>query len=216
MRGNQKNKNYVIKWTPEFAYAIGLLVTDGCLSIDGRHIDFTSKDLQLLRTFKKCLNVDAKIRYKTSGFTRKKYPYVQFSNIKLYKWLLEIGLTPSKSRTISNLKVPDKYFFDFLRGHFDGDGYFYFYWDKRWLTSFMFYINFMSASYSHIWWLRNRIQKLLGIRGAIGQTRNIWKLRYAKKESAILLPKMYYKKSLPCLLRKRRIIEKAFSLSKLN
>lgn len=32
MRGSQKNINYVIKWTSEFAYAIGLLTADGYLS----------------------------------------------------------------------------------------------------------------------------------------------------------------------------------------
>ncbi len=41
-----------IQWSPELAYAIGLLVADGCLSKDGRHIDFTSKDLELVESFK--------------------------------------------------------------------------------------------------------------------------------------------------------------------
>lgn len=40
-----------IKWSPEFAYAIGLLVTDGNLSPDGRHLNFTSKDRELAETF---------------------------------------------------------------------------------------------------------------------------------------------------------------------
>jgi hypothetical protein len=31
-----------IEWSPEFAYAIGLIATDGCLYNDGRHINFTS------------------------------------------------------------------------------------------------------------------------------------------------------------------------------
>ena len=37
-----------IEWSPEFAYAIGLIVTDGSLSKDGRHINFSSKDLPCL------------------------------------------------------------------------------------------------------------------------------------------------------------------------
>ena len=36
------------EWSPEFAYAIGLLVTDGSLSKDGRHINFSSMDLPCL------------------------------------------------------------------------------------------------------------------------------------------------------------------------
>jgi len=30
-------------WSADFAYAVGLLTTDGSLSIDGRHINLTSK-----------------------------------------------------------------------------------------------------------------------------------------------------------------------------
>lgn len=33
-----------IKWSPKFAYCIGLITSDGNLSKDGRHISFTSKD----------------------------------------------------------------------------------------------------------------------------------------------------------------------------
>jgi len=35
-------------WSKELAYVIGLLVTDGCLSKNGRHIDPTSKDREQL------------------------------------------------------------------------------------------------------------------------------------------------------------------------
>ncbi len=206
MRGNQKNKNYKIKWSPEFAYAVGLIATDGNLSSDGRHLEITSKDLQLLNTFRRCLGLKNKIGLKTGGFSNKKYPRVQFGNIILYRWLLGIGLTPHKSKTISKLKIPEKYFFDFLRGHFDGDGSCYSYWDPRWKNSFMFYIVFVSASRPHIDWLREKIKKLAGIKGHITQDggKNTWQLKYAKKESKILIYKFYHKENIPCLERKRQ------------
>tara|TARA_B100000315_G_C14541031_1_gene570882 strand:- start:415 stop:1092 length:678 start_codon:yes stop_codon:yes gene_type:complete len=213
MRGNQKHKNYKIKWIPEFAYAIGLLTTDGNLSSDGRHFDFTSKDIQLINTFKKCLGLNVKIGYKTSDHTDKYYPRVQFSNKKLYQYLLSIGLRPNKSKILGKLDIPEIFFFDFLRGHFDGDGCFYSFWDKRWPNSFMFYTNFISASYKHIKWLRVSLKKLLSIKGALGKQRTVWQLKYAKEESLILLPKMYYDINLPCLKRKRCKIEKIIKLS---
>ena len=40
-----------IEWSPDFAYAIGLITTDGNLSPDGRHVNFTSKDLELIKNF---------------------------------------------------------------------------------------------------------------------------------------------------------------------
>jgi len=61
-----------IKWSSEFAYALGLLATDGNLSPDGRHFDFTSKDKEQLRNFMKCLGIKVKIGYKISGYTGKK------------------------------------------------------------------------------------------------------------------------------------------------
>ena len=208
MRGNQKNKNYKIKWTPDFAYAIGLLTTDGNLSKDGRHIEFTSKDIQLIKIFKECMCLtNVKIGLKTSGFTQKRYPHIQFSNVKLCKWLSTIGLTPNKTKTMGSLKIPDRYFFDFLRGHFDGDGSCYSYLDKRWKNSFMFYITFLSASATHIEWIRESIKNFLGIKGYLGKSGRVWHLRYAKNESKILIKKIYYKKTLPCLGRKREKIK---------
>ncbi len=212
MRGSQKNKNYKIIWSPDFAYAIGLLTTDGCLSSDGRHFDLTSKDIQLLKTFKKCMGLDVKIGYKTSSFSRDKCPHIQFGNVKLYKWLLKIGLMPNKTKIVGVLDIPDKFFFDFLRGHFDGDGCFYSFWDKRWPNSFMYYVDFLSASLKHIKWIRESLKRLLGIKGALRFERTVWKLKNAKRESLFLLRRMYRSKDVPCLLRKRKKIEKAVSL----
>lgn len=196
-----------IKWSPKIAYAVGLITTDGCLSIDGRHLDLTSKDIQLLETFKKCLGLRNKIGFKTSGFSKKRYPHIQFGDIVLYKWLLGLGLTPHKSKTIEKLKIPNKYFFDFLRGHFDGDGSCYGYWDPRWASSFMFYINFSSGSLFHLKWLRIKLKKFLKINGHIKPGKRSWQLNYAKKESKVIIPKMYYRRSLPHLKRKYKKLE---------
>lgn len=198
---NPKRKEQ-IEWSSEVAYVVGLITTDGSLYNDGRHIDFTSKDLQLIKTFKKCLGLKNKIGLKTSGFSDKKYPRIQFGDVVLYRWLLRVGLTSNKSKTISKLKIPRKYFFDFLRGCFDGDGSCYSYWDPRWTSSFMFYITFSSGSLSYLKWLKFRLKNSLKINGHIDTSRRSWQLRYAKKEAKMLFGKMYYKKDLPCLKRK--------------
>jgi hypothetical protein len=202
-----------IKWSSEFAYAIGLLATDGCLSKDGRHLDMTSKDREQLENFRKCLGIKNKIRIKTSGLGKKSF-CVEFGDVIFYKFLLSIGLTSAKSKTLAKLKIPDKYFFDFLRGHFDGDGTFYSYFDKRWNSSFMFYIVFISASKRHIDWLRENLFLKLKIRGHISKAikNSAYQLKYAKSESLKLLPKMYYDKKVICLFRKRFKIEKALAV----
>lgn len=203
-----------IDWSDKLAYAVGLLATDGCLYNDGRHIDFTSQDIQLIKTLKKCLEIENKIGYKMGGYSGKKCPHVQFGDVNFYKWLIDIGVTPHKSKTIGTVKIPNKYFFDFLRGHFDGDGCCYSYWDKRWRSSFMFYITFASASEKHINWLRKKIKWFAGADGFISRTtkNDFFQLKYAKKESKILTSKMYYRKGLPHLNRKFEKLQKILKI----
>lgn len=112
-----------IEWSPRFAYAIGLITTDGNLSKDGRHMNMTSKDKEMIITFKKCLNIKNKIGRKTREKSKiKKYFQVQFGDKNLYEFLLSLGLTPAKSKTLGDLRIPNYYFCDFLRGCIDGDG----------------------------------------------------------------------------------------------
>ena len=100
-----------IKWTPDFAYAIGLITTDGNLSSDGRHLNLTSKDEALIVSFKKCLGIKNKVSKKGSGTSiDKKYFLVQFGDINFYDFLLSIGLTPAKSKTMSKVSIPKIYF----------------------------------------------------------------------------------------------------------
>lgn len=59
-----------VKWSPNFAYSIGLIATDG------RHISFTTKDVELAHLFKKCLGIDNKIGKKARTYTKVKKYYV--------------------------------------------------------------------------------------------------------------------------------------------
>lgn len=214
-RGTKPQGKVAIRWSPNFAYAIGLITTDGCLSPDGRHIVFTSKDLELIHLFNECLGINNHIGRKSSGSMRaKKYFVSQFSDVRFYNFLVSIGIKPRKSLTIASIEIPIKYIRDFLRGSLDGDGTFYSYWDPRWRSSFMFYTVFTSASRKHINWLRGNIQDRLAISGHVTSSRkkSTWyQLKYAKKESLKLLRFVYYPGA-QSLSRKRLKITKALSI----
>ena len=208
-----------IEWSPDLAYAIGLIATDGCLYKDGRHLAFISKDLQLVKTFNKCLGLKVKIAKKQGGFKKDTYSYwVQFGDVVFYRFLVSIGLTPAKSKTIGPLEVPNKYFFDFLRGSFDGDGSFYSYWDKRWASSFLFYLSFSSASLRHLTWLRKVIKELIGVKGHISDSSNAgaWQLKYAKTEAALIFKKIYHSPGIPRLDRKFKKVYNALAVDRKN
>lgn len=204
-------------WSPNLAYAVGLIATDGCLYKDKRHINLTSKDKDQVVTFKSCLNINNKIGLKSGGFSKnKKYYNLQFGDVLFYKFLVNIGLTSAKSKTLEALKIPDKYFRDFLRGIFDGDGSFYSYWDKRWASSFLFYLVFISASLAHLEWLRKRINKLYGLTGHLDKSasRRACQLKYAKTEAEIILKKMYYSNNIPMLARKFEKVNLALKIDR--
>lgn len=214
-RGAKPQKRIAIQWTPDFAYALGLLTTDGNLSKDGRHLNFTSKEKELVKLFSTCLNLQNKIGRKISGFTGKKiYFQIQFGDVEFYKWCLGIGLKPNKSKTLTKLKVPDKYFFDFLRGCFDGDGSIYAYWDPRWHSSYMFYLAFASGSLDFLKWLQDTTGRLIKIPGKIQLSGRVWQLRFAKKDTLAIINKMYRSKNIPYLKRKFTKAKKIFEIEK--
>jgi len=212
-------------WTSELAYAVGLITTDGSLSKDGRHITLVSSDLQLLRTFRKCLKLKNRITKKAFGSYTVKQPYkITFGNVSLYKWLQKIGLTPNKTFTLGKLAIPKDYLADFLRGYLDGDGSVFTYIDRymeykgKRYTYERLYTVLCSASINHLKWIRSNLKEILNIEGDLNsylrKDRKFpnWKLRFAKKDSLKLLRWLYYKPRLPCLNRKRKIVERVIKI----
>lgn len=194
------------RWSDRLAYAVGLLASDGNLSSDERHINLTSKDVEQLDNFKECLSLKSKVGTKSGGFSDSKYYYIQFSDVSLYDFLIRAGLTPKKSLTLGSLKIPKKYFFSFLRGSLDGDGCCYAYFDKRWKSSYMIYLQFSSASNEHLDWLNSMIENLLGFKGKIKKATRAFNLTFAKKSSIMLIKSMYKNKNCIALSRKREKI----------
>ncbi len=194
-----------LTWDTNFAYAVGLITSDGNLSPDGRHLAFVSTDMALIDTFKKCLGLKNRISLKKkSGYSKdnkKKCYVVQFGDVKLYSFLTNIGLGPNKSKTIGPLLIPSAYLADFLRGLIDGDGsigYFMHPESKR----KQFRIRITSASAQFLEWLRKRLTMRLGIKGSIEKVVRAYQLNYYKGDSCKLVRFMYYSDRVPCLGRK--------------
>jgi hypothetical protein len=210
-RGPKPKEKVKVRWSRAFAYGIGLLASDGNLSPDKRHINFTSKDKELIDLFQKAFNLDLHVGVKSRGRGLEKCYYVaQFSDVVFYDFLISIGLAPNKSKSIAALEIPRRYFFDFLRGSFDGDGSTYSYFDPRWKSSFMYYTVFASASRPHLEWLQENIRLHIGIVGHVtgaGRFNTAYQLKYAKFESGVLLAKMYAYKNALYLTRKKLKID---------
>ncbi len=195
----------IYKWSESLAYIVGLITADGCLLNDNRHIDFTSKDIQLATLFRDTIRPSVKVGIKFNGSGLPCYR-VQFGDVAFYDFLLSIGLTQNKSLTISEIEIPSDFFADFLRGYFDGDGCIYGVWDKRWKNSYMFYTSFVCASLPFLKWLQLKISlNLPEVEGSIRFSgKGTYQLSYAKHDSRKLFNFMYYNDTVLCLHRKRQ------------
>ncbi len=170
LRGPKPRRKEIL-WSPEFAYGIGLMASDGNLRGDGLHLSLVSKDREQIQHAKKCFGISAHESLSRSG--RKDdpalYHRIQWGDIVLHDYLMSIGLTPNKSLTIGALNIPREYFFDYLRGSFDGDGCFYSYFDPRWKNSYMFYLALVSGSIVHLEWIQSMTKEYAGCQGCISK-----------------------------------------------
>ena len=131
-------EDFFSKWTPEMAYVLGWIFTDGNLD-PGRLLDPTRKTtltiprltlalsekepiekvLSLMKT-KSTILFRKETHY--SGSTQGALYYFHINNKKIYNDLIYLGLKPNKSLTIKFPEIPEEYLRHFIRGCWDGDG----------------------------------------------------------------------------------------------
>lgn len=190
-------------------YFVGLLAADGCLSGDGRHIELTSKNEDHLFSIKKALNINAKISKKSRGGSKVKlYPRLQFSDVRFYKFLLSLGLTPKKSLTLGVIKIDYNYFPDFLCGVIDGDGCIST-WMHRTNLHRQWSLRITSAAPIFIKWLKKEIENYFSVKGKLYRYRYkdkknyIYILKFGKLPTKVIIG-CVYKESSVCLNRKKK------------
>ena len=116
------NEDFFAKWSPEMAYVLGLIITDGCISKTGT-VSLSMNDNELLEKVKKVMGSEHNI---TSSKHQVGLYCFNFAREKLIRDLNKFGVFPRKSLTVSFPDVPQAFLTDFIRGVFDGDGSVYF------------------------------------------------------------------------------------------
>ena len=178
------------------------MASDGSLSKDKRHLNFTSNDTELLEIIIELLELRTSIKSKSNSYGGVGY-YVQFGDVALYDFLYNAGIRPAKSLSIKQVLVPDAFYCDFLRGYFDDDGTIYGFWVIRWVNSLMYYTEYSSASLDFIDWLHSQNIRLAFVKkGRIKPGARALSLSYAKADSRNLFEFMYYDTAKPKLKRK--------------
>ena len=202
-----RKSNVKLIWNSNFAYIIGVISTDDNLSSDLRHLIITSKDYEMVKNCKQYLGINNKItRTSRGGSKEKKYYMLQFGDKNFFEFLLDLGLTPRKSKTMSELRIPKKYFADFFRGCIDGDGSISI--SKHLESSHPQYkIRLCSASNKFLEWILMSCHSSFNTNGgSISKTdkSSVYTLTFGKSDSIKIL-KMIYFNNVICLSRKKKV-----------
>ncbi len=114
------------------SYVFGYFIADGCISLSKKRkknpftFSITSIDESHLYKLRDVLNSTHKISNK-NGHNRSSAFQFQVRSSILARDLMLLGAYPRKTYNLQKINVPEKYFRDFVRGFFDGDGSVYIY-----------------------------------------------------------------------------------------
>lgn len=155
--------------SPTKAYWLGFLYADGCVvakkgtygEFKGIHIELALKaeDDYHIYNFAQCIKSSHPLKYRNTKCNGKLFPSCRISigSVKMGKDLIKWGCTPNKSLTlVYPEKLDDKYFCDFLRGYFDGDGCLSF-TEKE--TKYNYRAS-MNGTYEFLTEIKNKLEKL--------------------------------------------------------
>ena len=125
MSATNNIRNFEIIDTEEKAYWLGFLYADGSVSSTDNRIELglAEKDLNHIEKFKEFIGVPNKISYRPQT---KSYRYI-FKSIPCKEDLIKQGCMPKKSLILkfpTEQQVPNYLIKHFIRGYFDGDGWF--------------------------------------------------------------------------------------------
>ena len=119
------DEDFFGQWTPEMAWVLGLLFTDGNVQRRGTRlsISISSVDLDLLENISRFLKTTRPIRKCIQSYDKTRHIYqLEFYREKMRDDLHNLGLIEKKSLIIGFPDVPDEYIRHFIRGCWDGDG----------------------------------------------------------------------------------------------
>ena len=113
------------------SYFLGYIVADGCITVSQNRkypftLNITSSEKKYLYRLRNVLESEHKISKKPGKLEFFTYQ-LQIRNPIITKDLINLGIYPRKTYNLNPIKVPNKYFPDFARGFFDGDGTVYIY-----------------------------------------------------------------------------------------
>ena len=107
------------------AYVLGFFAADGYITVNRRGGQFwciSITDEGLVEEIKKTIESEHKISFRKGRGKNKDQWRMQIGSIEMCNDLRRLGFNERKTKSLAISHVPTKYFSNFVRGYFDGDG----------------------------------------------------------------------------------------------
>lgn len=119
-----KDKEYFYHQSPNMAWILGFLASDGYVLTRENTIGWglSAKDGEILERIRKEMKIEKSVKYYSDrkGFD---YASLEWTCAEHKTALAEYSITPKKTFTLKPpYKLDKKYWIDYIRGYFDGDG----------------------------------------------------------------------------------------------
>jgi hypothetical protein len=191
------NKDFFKKWTPEMAYVLGFFAADGYMTVNRRGGQFWSiqiVDKTLLCDIREVIGSNHKISCRKGRENVKDSFRLQIGSIEMCDDLRELGFNEKKAKSMSVPNVPKRYFSDFVRGYFDGDGNVWtgYVHKERFTKLLVLRIIFTSCSNEFLSVLARRLEDRGIVKGVIRKAiGNYYRLSYSTWNALKLYDFMY-------------------------
>jgi uncharacterized protein (DUF433 family) len=196
------NENFFHFWSPNMAYVLGLITTDGNLSSGTLRI--YQKEVDLLDKVQQ--TIGSSVPYDYCGSRDNPIPTLRLHSKVMVKDLNHLGIHPNKSLVV---RAPSEIFHpqDYFRGVFDGDGYGGFYKKRKFRH---LRIGISSGSYDFLLDLKRILPVPIG---GPYKDKTSWCLHTTREENAeIIRDWMYYSPNVLCSDRKKiKLIKSHFN-----
>ena len=195
------------------AYFLGFFCADGNIHVNKRGAHFFAlqiTDKEIVYAFRESLASNHCIGKRNKIKNHKQQYRLQIGSKEICDDLRKLGVKEQKAHTMALPKVPKKYFFDFVRGYFDGDGNV---WvgqmnKQRKTKHIAIQTVFTSCSQVFLVGLKERLEQN-GITGGLSCRKGFFRLYYSIQGSLMLYRLMYHKEIKNLYLsRKKAVFEK--------
>jgi len=210
------NKDFFKKWTREMAYVLGFFAADGYITSPKQGGGFWCLDIRDKEHIEKIkLVVEAEHKISTRNRIDGTSYRLQIGSVEMCNDLRNLGFSERKTKSMVIPNVPKKYFTDFVRGYFDGDGNIWMgeiHKDRKRINRYIVLkLYFTSCSLRFL----NELQTRLGFFGLTGgciytsKKKQFSRLQYSTINALKLYDFMYNKECASLFLdRKKRVFER--------